>query len=348
MTVEWEWERERERDSEINSPFLYLPLLFHFLFRVKDQLCYLLTKRWKKEKSLTIYGERRNERGGIKEELRKERTKNWNDTREKVKSLNKLSQFLFFPSVGDARTRLRGRREGGGGWKRQGRYGGRGEWGGEESRGGRVALPLGWVPALGLRWRQVERSGRCGGRVWCHLEPSACGLGNTWSANSPSAKPSERRLLLSRAVFIRYLSRTKKNASWEREKKNSGEVCREIFVFYCEQPNVICGTWASSENMTSPKKSTRLFWLFFSHLFSVTTWMQHQKAMEISLQHLPLAMNYPFVLGVDIHTYTYRFRCGLDLCRNNAQSIERKRRAHRNLPCRQLPHSVQKLAGVNV
>lgn len=40
----------------------------------------------KKEKSLTIYGERRNERGGIKEELRKERTKNWNDTREKVKS----------------------------------------------------------------------------------------------------------------------------------------------------------------------------------------------------------------------------------------------------------------------
>lgn len=141
-----------------------------------------------------------------------------------------------------------------------------------------------------------------------------------------------------------------KNASWEREreKKNSGEVCCEIFVFYCEQPNEICDTWASSENMTSPKKSTRLFWLFFSHLFSVTTWMQHQKAMEISLQHLPLAMNYPFVLGVNIHTYTYRFRCGLDLCRNNAQSIERKRRAHRNLPCRQLPHSVQKLAGVNV
>lgn len=134
----------------------------------------------------------------------------------------------------------------------------------------------------------------------------------------------------------------------EKKKKTSGEVCREIFIFYCEQPNEICDTWASSENMTSPKKSTRLFWLFFSHLFSVTTWMQHQKAMEISLQHLPLAMNYPFVLGVDIHTYTYRFRCGLDLCRNNAQSIERKRRAHRNLPCRQLPHSVQKLAGVNV
>lgn len=96
--------------------------------------------------------------------------------------------------------------------------GGRGS-GGEESRGERGTLPLGWVPALGLRWRQVERSGRCGGRVWCHLEPSACGLGNTWSANSPSAKPSERRLLLSRAVFIRYLSRTKICFVRERKKQ---------------------------------------------------------------------------------------------------------------------------------
>lgn len=103
-----------------------------------------------KKISLTIYGERRNERGGIKEELRKERTKNWNDTREKVKSLNKLSQFLFFPSVGDARTRLRGRREGGVGRGKEGMEGG-GEWGGKRAGGRRVALPLGWVPALGLR-----------------------------------------------------------------------------------------------------------------------------------------------------------------------------------------------------
>lgn len=83
--------------------------------------------------------------------MRKKRTKNWNDTREKVKSLNKLSQFLFFPSVGDARTRLRGRREGGGvGRGKEGMEGG-GGLGGKRAGGRRVALPLGWVPALGLR-----------------------------------------------------------------------------------------------------------------------------------------------------------------------------------------------------
>lgn len=69
----------------------------------------------------------------------------------KKSSLNKLSQFLFFPSVGDARTRLRGRREGGGvGRGKEGMEGG-GSGGGKRAGGGRVALPLGWVPALGLR-----------------------------------------------------------------------------------------------------------------------------------------------------------------------------------------------------
>lgn len=125
----------------------------------------------KKEKSLTIYGERRNERGGIKEELRKERTKNWNDTREKVKSLNKLSQFLFFPSVGDARTRLRGRREGGG-WKRQGRYGGRGEWGGREQGGGGSLFPLAGSPPLDYgedKWNEVEDAAEGSGAISSRL-----------------------------------------------------------------------------------------------------------------------------------------------------------------------------------
>lgn len=109
--------------------------------------------------------------------MRKERTKNWNDTREKVKSLNKLSQFLFFPSVGDARTRLRGRREGGGGWKRQGRYGGRGEWGGRElggkrAGGGGSLFPLAGSPPLDYgedKWNEVEDAAEGSGAISSRL-----------------------------------------------------------------------------------------------------------------------------------------------------------------------------------
>lgn len=102
--------------------------------------------------------------------MRKKRTKNWNDTREKVKSLNKLSQFLFFPSVGDARTRLRGR--GRGGWKRQeGRYGGSG---GEESRGGGGGslFPLAGSPPLDYgedKWNEVEDAAEGSGAISSRL-----------------------------------------------------------------------------------------------------------------------------------------------------------------------------------
>lgn len=124
-----------------------------------------------KKISLTIYGERRNEKGGIKEEMRKKRTKNWNDTREKVKSLNTLSQFLFFPSVGDARTRLRGRREGGGvGRGKEGMEGG-GEWGGREQGGGSL-FPLAGSPPLDYgedKWNEVEDAAEGSGAISSRL-----------------------------------------------------------------------------------------------------------------------------------------------------------------------------------
>lgn len=125
-----------------------------------------------KKISLTIYGERRNERGGIKEEMRKKRTKNWNDTREKVKSLNKLSQFLFFPSVGDARTRLRGRREGGGleEARKVWREGGVG--GGREQGGGGSLFPLAGSPPLDYgedKWNEVEDAAEGSGAISSRL-----------------------------------------------------------------------------------------------------------------------------------------------------------------------------------
>lgn len=125
-----------------------------------------------KKISLTIYGERRNERGGIKEEMRKKRTKNWNDTREKVKSLNKLSQFLFFPSVGDARTRLRGRREGGGvGRGKEGMEGG-GSGGGKRAGGGGSLFPLAGSPPLDYgedKWNEVEDAAEGSGAISSRL-----------------------------------------------------------------------------------------------------------------------------------------------------------------------------------
>lgn len=103
--------------------------------------------------------------------MRRERTKNWNDTREKVKSLNKLSQFLFFPSVGDARTRLRGRREGGVGRGKEGMEGGGS--GGEESRGGGGSLfPLAGSPPLDYgedKWNEVEDAAEGSGAISSRL-----------------------------------------------------------------------------------------------------------------------------------------------------------------------------------
>lgn len=105
--------------------------------------------------------------------MRKKRTKNWNDTREKVKSLNKLSQFLFFPSVGDARTRLRGRREGGGvGRGKEGMEGGR-EWGGGREQGGGGSLfPLAGSPPLDYgedKWKEVEDAAEGSGAISSRL-----------------------------------------------------------------------------------------------------------------------------------------------------------------------------------